>query len=150
MTRFTHTHRHTCVLCADCLHGGRASPCSVSEAEALAGVSGESADREDATVSPGGMSGDDGRAAVLASWRDFMFTNLDGCHLAVAGCGALESTFCCGPRTGQQSPAWLCGDTGLSRATSAGKDGIASPPPRPRWRSRRGGTWAAPSLDRTH
>ena len=97
--------------------------------------------------SPRGMSGDDGWAAVLASWRDFMFTNLDGCHWAVTGCGALESTFCCGPRTGQQSPAWRWGDTGLSSATSAGKDGIASPPPRPRWRSRRGGTWAAPSLD---
>lgn len=51
VTRLTHTHRHTCVLCADRLHGGRASPCSVSEAEALAGVGGESADREDATVS---------------------------------------------------------------------------------------------------
>ena len=81
MTRFMYTHLHTCVLCADCLHGERASPCSVSEMEVVARVGGESADCEEPHCwSTGRMSGDDGRAVVLASWRDFMFINSDGCH----------------------------------------------------------------------
>lgn len=140
MTRFTPTHCHTCILCADCLYGGRASPCSVSEAEALAGLGGESADRKDASVVAGLQGGclvmTDEQRSSLPGEISCLLTWTDATELSLAG--ALESTFCCGPRTGRQSPAWLWGDTGLSRATSAGKDGIASPPPRPRWRSRRG------------
>ena len=44
MTYFICIHLHICILCADCLHVQRASPCSVLESKQLHRVSRKSSD----------------------------------------------------------------------------------------------------------